>query len=105
MTKLPALANESTERNRGVATLVPSLQTYRAILLVVVALTTYLYLPLVSGGRLLVPSFPTVVLMPLLFLTVRRSLREVPEHCSVFACARRDSNDRATNAATSVART
>ena len=52
----------------------PSRQSYRAILLVVAALASYLYLPLLSGGRLLIPSFPTVALMPLLYLTVRRNL-------------------------------
>ena len=52
----------------------PSLQWYRAALLVTIACTTYLYLPFAPGGRLLVPSYPTVALMPLLFLTVRREL-------------------------------
>lgn len=49
-------------------------QFYRAMLFTAIALSTYLFIPLVSGGRLLVPSFPTVALMPLLFLTVSRDL-------------------------------
>jgi hypothetical protein len=34
----------------------------------------YAHIPLVSGGRLLVPSFPTVALAPVLFLLVRANL-------------------------------
>lgn len=54
--------------------LAPSKQSYRAMLLVAAALSTYLTIPLVSGGRLLVPSVSTVALMPLLFLIVYRDL-------------------------------
>jgi hypothetical protein len=43
-------------------------------LLVLIAWCTYLHLPLVSGDRLLVPSYPTVILAPLLLLVVRKSL-------------------------------
>ena len=60
--------------NHGVTYFVPRWQFYRAALLVVIALSTYLNLPLVSGGRLLVPSFPTVALIPFLFLSARRNL-------------------------------
>lgn len=52
----------------------PNRQLFRAMLVVVIALSTYLYLPLVSGGRLLVPSYTTVALIPLLFMTVRRRI-------------------------------
>lgn len=52
----------------------PRSQWLRAALLAVIALCTYLHLPLTVGGQLLVPSFPTVALAPLLFLTVRRNL-------------------------------
>jgi hypothetical protein len=44
------------------------------MLLVAAALSTYLTIPLISGGRLLVPSVLTVALMPLLFLIVYRDL-------------------------------
>ena len=47
---------------------------YRGALLFVIAICTYLHVPLVSDGRLLVPSFPTVVLIPLIFLTVRKNI-------------------------------
>jgi hypothetical protein len=57
----------------------PSLQWFRAALLVVIALCTYLHVPLVSGGRLLVPSFPTVALVPLLYLTVRSNISKGDE--------------------------
>ena len=49
-------------------------QWFRMVLLILVALSSYLSVPLVSGGRLLVPSVATVALMPLLFLTVRKSI-------------------------------
>jgi hypothetical protein len=65
---------EAPKRNHEVKYLSPSWQSYRATLLVLAALSTYLYLPLLSGGRLLVPSWTTVALLPLLFLTVRRDL-------------------------------
>ena len=51
-----------------------SWQWFRTSLLIVVALSSYLSVPLVSGGRLLVPSVATVALMPLLFLAVRRNI-------------------------------
>ena len=51
-----------------------SWQWFRTSLLIAVAVASYLSVPLVSGGRLLVPSVATVALMPLLFLTVRRSI-------------------------------
>jgi hypothetical protein len=57
----------------------PPRQWYRATLLVALALAAYLYLPLLSGGRLLVPSFPTVALMPLLLLTVYRNISKTDE--------------------------
>jgi hypothetical protein len=65
--------------NHEATYIAPSWQSYRAILLVTLALTTYLYIPLASGGRLLVPSFPTVALMPLLYLTVRRNISKTDE--------------------------
>ena len=46
---------------------------YWSALLLIVACCTYLHLPLVSGGRLLVPSYPTIAMMPVLFLAVRRN--------------------------------
>jgi hypothetical protein len=49
-------------------------QFFRATILVLLTLSAYLYLPLTSGGRVLVPSYPTVALIPLLFLLVRKSL-------------------------------
>lgn len=45
-----------------------------AVLLLVISWCTYLHVPLESGGRLLVPSFPTVALAPLIFLVVQRNL-------------------------------
>jgi hypothetical protein len=69
-----AVSRHLKDGNYEAADFAPTLQFYRAALLVVLALTTYLYLPLASGGRLLVPSFPTVALIPILFLTVRRNL-------------------------------
>jgi hypothetical protein len=51
-----------------------SAQWPRAILLLAIAVCTYAHVPLSSGGRLLVPSFPTVALTPFLFLAVRRDL-------------------------------
>lgn len=66
--------SEPTAGNHQTTYVAPAGQSFRAALFIVVALTTYLYIPLLSGGRLLVPSFPTVALMPLLFWTVRRSL-------------------------------
>ncbi len=51
-----------------------SAQLLRAVLLLLIAVCTYLHVPLLSGGRLLVPSFPTVALTPLLFLVVWRDL-------------------------------
>jgi hypothetical protein len=57
----------------------PNLQWYRAALLIVIACCTYLHVPLLSGGRLLVPSFPTVVLAPILLLTVWRSISKADE--------------------------
>ena len=74
-----AISSEPTVGNHEATYFAPSWQSYRATLLVVLALTTYLYIPLVSGGRLLVPSFPTVALIPLLFLTVRRNLSKTDE--------------------------
>jgi hypothetical protein len=55
-------------------TVEPTLQWYRALLLIAIVLTTYTSIPFVSGGRLLVPSFPTVALTPLLFLAVWPSI-------------------------------
>lgn len=55
----------------------PRWQLYRTMLLVVAVMSTYLAIPLVSGGRLLVPSVTTVALMPLLFLMVYRDLTPV----------------------------
>jgi hypothetical protein len=57
----------------------PTLQWFRASLLVVMAFCTYLHVPYATGGRVLVPSFPTVVLTPLLFLTVRPNLSRSDE--------------------------
>jgi hypothetical protein len=65
--------------NHEATSFAPPRQWYRATLLVVLALTAYLYIPLVSGGRLLVPSFPTVALMPVLYLTVRRNISKTDE--------------------------
>ncbi len=67
-------ASEPTVGIHEATSFEPRWQLYRAMLLVVAALATYLYLPLLSGGRLLVPSFPTVAMMPLLYLTVRRNI-------------------------------
>ncbi len=47
---------------------------FAAVLLLLVACCTYLQVPLVAGGRLLVPSFPTVALAPIIFLVVQRSI-------------------------------
>ena len=44
------------------------------MLLVAAVISTYLAIPLVSGGRLLLPSASTFALMPLLFLVVYRDL-------------------------------
>jgi hypothetical protein len=60
--------------NYEATNIAPRGQLYRAILLVVTAYSTYLAIPLVSGGRLLVPSVLTFVLMPPLFLLVYRDL-------------------------------
>jgi len=43
-------------------------------LLVATAICAYLAVPLMAGGRLLVPSFPTVALIPFLYLAVRRNV-------------------------------
>ena len=53
---------------------VVGLQWFRATLLILVMISTYLNVPLVSGDRLLVPSYPTVALLPLLFLAIRKDL-------------------------------
>lgn len=53
---------------------VPTMQGLRATLLLALALAAYLFIPLVAGGRLLVPSVPTVAMMPILFLLVRKDL-------------------------------
>lgn len=66
--------SERITSHRAVPDFTRKLQWFRASLLVVLALSSYLSIPLISGGRLLVPSFLTVALAPLLFLTVRRSL-------------------------------
>ena len=58
----------------GPAEVAPGAQWLRATLLLVIAVCTYLHVPLLSGGRLLVPSFPTVALTPILFLVVWRDL-------------------------------
>ena len=65
--------------NQGVihanpAEVTQSAQWLRAVFLLLIAVCTYAHVPLVSGGRLLVPSFPTVALTPILFLAVRRDL-------------------------------
>ena len=46
----------------------------RSIVLFILAVCTYLQVPLMSGDRLIVPSFPTVALLPLLFLLVYRDI-------------------------------
>lgn len=46
----------------------------RSIVLFILAVCTYLHLPLMSGDRLIVPSYPTVALIPLLFLLVYRDI-------------------------------
>jgi hypothetical protein len=51
-----------------------SAQWIRTAFLLLIAVCTYTHVPLVSGGRLLVPSFPTVALSPILFLVVRKAL-------------------------------
>ena len=51
-----------------------SQQGFAATLLLCIIVCTYLHIPLVSGGRLLIPSFPAVALAPLLFLTIRRHI-------------------------------
>lgn len=48
-------------------------QFYCATLLILVALSTYLNIPLAPSGRLLVPSVTTVALIPLIWLAVRRN--------------------------------
>ena len=57
----------------------PRSQLFRAALLVLLSLAAYLYLPLMSGGRLLVPSFPTMLLMPVLFLAVYKDLSKTDQ--------------------------
>ena len=47
---------------------------FAALLLLLVAGSTYLNVPLMSGSRVLVPSLATVTLAPLLFLVVRNSV-------------------------------
>ena len=74
-----AISSEPAVGNHEATYFAPSWQSYRATLLVVLALTTYLYIPLAPGGSVLVPSFPTVALIPLLFLTVRRNLSKTDE--------------------------
>ena len=64
----------SAVKNYEATRVAPRWQSYRALLLVAAVLSTYLAIPLVSGGRLLVPSVTTVALMPLLFLIVYRDL-------------------------------
>jgi hypothetical protein len=74
-----AISSEPAVGNHEATYFAPSWQSYRATLLVTLALTSYLYIPLTSGGRLLVPSFPTVALIPLLFLTVLRNISKTDE--------------------------
>jgi hypothetical protein len=57
----------------------PGHQLYRATLLIIVAISTYMSVPLLSGGRLLVPSFPTVALAPLLLLAAWPNLSKSDE--------------------------
>lgn len=64
----PALARSTTDW-----------QAYRATLLVLLAFAVYLDVPLMSGGRMLVPSFTTVALVPILFLTVRRNITSIDQ--------------------------
>lgn len=63
------MANQGVVQD-DLATPEPSRQWFRAALLILIALSTYTQIPLLSGGRLLVPSFPTIALAPLLLLTV-----------------------------------
>ena len=58
----------------GVTTTRAAASAHLTVLLVLIAWATYLHVPLVSGGRLLVPSFPAVALSPLLLLAVRQNL-------------------------------
>jgi hypothetical protein len=66
--------NEPIGGGSKATTTAAGLQLYRALLLLAVALSAYLYLPLISGGRLIIPSYPTVALIPLLFLAVHKDL-------------------------------
>jgi hypothetical protein len=43
-------------------------------LFILLAWCTYLHVPLVVGGRLLVPSYPTVMMIPFLLMAVRREI-------------------------------
>jgi len=47
---------------------------FRSIVLFVLAICTYLHVPLMSGERLIVPSYPTIALAPVLFLLVVKDL-------------------------------
>ena len=67
------MANQA-EGHASPAEVTQSAQWLRAAFLLLIAVCTYSHVPLVSGGRLLVPSFPTVALTPILLLAVRRDL-------------------------------
>jgi len=54
-------------------------QWFFASLFVLVAICSYLHVPLVSGGRLLVPSFPVVALGPILYLAARPAVTRTDE--------------------------
>jgi len=65
-------AGRTSENDAGQAT---RSQWFSAALLLLIAWCTYLHIPLAPGGRLLVPSYPTVALLPVIFLTVRQDIK------------------------------
>lgn len=46
----------------------------RSIVLLLLVVCTYLQVPLMSGDRLIVPSFPTIALIPFVFLLVHKDI-------------------------------
>lgn len=59
---------EARSRSTTAEQLPPRFEWYRVSLLILVVVSTYTSVPLLSGDRVLIPSAPTVALAPLLFL-------------------------------------
>ena len=78
MTHFERTADKSVDHG-GRMEVASNLQWYQAALLILIAWSTYTSVPLLSGGRLLVPSFPTVALIPVLLLTAWQKVSKADE--------------------------